>query len=248
MTLEELLAALDKLPEGSKFAEALKAIIAAKEAEIAEASTKTKTGSKAQKELEKKLKATEEKLAKVFDTLGIDEDDDLETAIADLNKNTKTKGDEVLLKRLEKLEKARKAEKETLEQQLNDERGKRHNATKRQELLKALTENNAARPEDLVDMLFGKVEIGDDDSLSFADEKGGSVKVGDGVKGWLSSRPEFVKNSQNPGGGSNANPFKTPSDKDGKPLSLGASLAKQTADNTKVAFDAQTHFFGGSAQ
>lgn len=248
MTLEELLAALAKLPEGSKYAEALKALIAAKETELAAITTKAKEGSKAQKEIEKKLKNTEEKLAKVFDTLGIDADDDIEAAVADLSKNYKTKGDEALLKRIEKMEKTRKQEKEESDKLLAEERGKRQNAIKRQELLKTLTENNAARPEDLVDMLFGKVEIGDDDALSFLDEKGSSVKVTDGVKGWLASRPEFVKNNQNPGGGSNPNnPLNTTTKgADGKPLSLGASLAKQTAENTKAAFDAQSHFFGGT--
>ncbi len=43
MTLEELLAALAKLPEGSKFAEALKAIIAAKEAELNQKGNQYKT-------------------------------------------------------------------------------------------------------------------------------------------------------------------------------------------------------------
>lgn len=248
MTLEELLAALAKLPEGSKLAEELKTLIAAKEAEIAAASTKNKTGSKAQKELEKKLKTTEEKLSKVFDALGIDEDDDIETALAEASKTTKGKGDDALQKRLDKLEKARKVEKEEADRLLGEERGKRHNATKRQELLKALTENKAARPEDLVDILFGKVEIGDDDALTFTDDKGAAVKISDGVKGWLASRPEFVSNGQLPGGGSNTNPLSTAKGADGKPLSLGASLAKQTADNSKVAFDAQTHFFGGNGQ
>ena len=245
MTLEELLAALAKLPEGSKFAEALKAIIAAKEAEISESADKMKTKSKEQKELEKTFKATQDKLAKIFDKLNIDEDDDIDEAIDNLGKTSKTKGDETLLKRLDKLDKTRKVEKEEFEKQLADERGKRHAATKRTELLKALNDNNASNPDDLIDILMGKVDIGDDDSLTFTDDKGTAVKIADGVKSWLTTRPNFIKNGQNPGAssGTSTDPLKTKT-ADGKELNFGASLAKQTADNSKAAFNAQTHFFG----
>lgn len=245
MTLEELYAALAKLPEGSKLAEALKAIIAAKEAEFAETAGKSKTATKERKELEKARKAAQDKLDKIFEKLNIDEDDDIDVVLDSLDRNVKTKGDEALLKRIEKLEKARKTEKADFDKQLVEERGKRHTATKRTELLKALSENNAANAEDLIDLLMSKVEIGDDDSLTFTDEKGSAVKIGDGVKNWLATRPNFIKNAQNAGAGSGTTtePFTTKTT-DGKVLNFGASLAKQTADNSKAALTAQNHFFG----
>lgn len=249
MTLEELLAALAKVPDGSKYVEALKTIIATKDTEIEAAGGKNKTVAKAQKEAEKKLKATEEKLSKVLDHLGIDEDEeDLDAALAAADKNGKTKGDDALMKRLDKLEKQRKAEKEESDRLLGEERGKRLDALKRQELLKALNENNAARPEDLVDFLFGKVQVGDNESFTLADDKGNQVKIGDGVKSYLATRPEFTKNSQKPGGGSNTSgATDTPVGKDGKPLGFGAAMAMKAAESNKASIDAQAQFFGGAA-
>ncbi|MHC1760531.1 MAG: hypothetical protein AB9917_13685 [Negativicutes bacterium] len=247
MNFEQLLAALGKLQGGADLVSALTAIMAAKDAEVSTALSKSKTGSKEQKELDKKLKTTEAQLAKVLDHLGIDADDDLDEALAAAGKANKKGGDEALQKRLDKLEKDRKAEKAALEQQLTDERGKRQSATKRSELLKALTDHKAARPDDLVELLLGKIEISEDDSLTFSDEKGTAVKVTDGVKSWLTARPEFVKNSQNPGGGSGAGGGNSSGSGggDANPLS-GAALAKQTATNTKAALTGQAHFFGAN--
>lgn len=243
MNWEQILAALAKLQGGAELATALTAIMAAKDAEVSTALAKSKTGSKEQKELDKKLKTTEAQLAKVLDHLGIDPEDDLDEALAAAGKAGKKSGDEALQKRLDKLEKDRKTEKAALEQQLADERGKRHLSAKRSELLKVLAEHKARRPEDLVELLMGKVEVGDDDSLTFTDEKGAAVKVGDGVKSWLAARPDFVSNVQNPGGGSAAGTTPGTGGGDANPLS-GAALAKQTAANTKAALTGQAHFFG----
>lgn len=245
MNFEQLLAALAKLQGGAELAAALTAIMAAKDAEVSTALSKSKTGSKEQKELDKKLKTTEAQLVKVLDHLGIDADDDLDEALAAASKAGKKGGDEALQKRLDKLEKDRKAEKAALEQQLADERGKRQSTTKRAELLKALIDHKAARPEDMVELLLSRVEIGDDESLTFTDEKGTPVKVPDGVKSWLTARPEFVKNSQNPGGGSVTGGGTSGDAGDGNPLS-GAALAKQAATNTKAALTGQAHFFGAN--
>lgn len=240
MTLEELLAALAKLPEGSKFSEALKAIIVAKEAEVTQKSTQYKTLTKTLKDTETKLKSSEDRLTKVFDHLGIDDDvEDLDEALATAAKTSKKGGDEALLKRLEKLEKARKADKDASDQLISEERGKRHELLKKQALTSALTAGNAARPDELVGLLSGMVQIGDNDELSFIDEKGASIKVEDGVKNWLTARPEFVSNSQRPG--ANSGPG---GGKDGEKGGIGESIAKKVAENTKTSADAQAHFFG----
>ena len=81
MNWEQILAAIGKLPGGAELVTALTGIMATKDSEIAAAATKSKTGSKEQKELEKKLKTSEEKLVKVLDHLGIDSEDDLDEAL-----------------------------------------------------------------------------------------------------------------------------------------------------------------------
>lgn len=241
MSLEELLAALAKLPEGSKFAEALKAIIAAKEAELGQKATQYKTLTKALKETEGKLTLASDRLTKLYDHLGIDEDvEDLDEALAEAAKTNKKGGDDALTKRLEKLEKSRRLDKETSDKLLAEERGKRHDLLKRQTLLSALTTGNAARADELVGLLSGMVEIGDNDELTFVDEKGQSVKVEDGVKGWLAARPEFVKNTQNSGAGSGPGGGKG-GNEGGE---LGKQVATKVAETTKASIDAQAHFFG----
>lgn len=240
MTLEELLAALAKLPEGSKFAEAIKAIIAAKETEITQKATQYKTLTKTLKDTETKLKSSEERLTKVFDHLGIDEDvEDLDEALAAASKTSKKGGDEALLKRLEKLEKARKADKDASDTLLAEERGKRHELLKKQVLTSALAAGNAARPDELVGLLSGMVQIGDNDEINFIDEKGASIKVEDGVKNWLAARPEFVNNQQKRGAGSAPGGAKG-----GEEAGIGESIAKKVAETTKTSVDAQAHFFG----
>ncbi|WP_312560865.1 hypothetical protein [Anaerospora sp.] len=241
MTLDELLAALTKLPEGAKLTEAIKALIATKETEIAQKGSQCKGLTKTLKESEEKLKATSDRLTKLHDHLGIDEDvEDLDGALAEAAKAGKKGGDEALLKRLEKLEKSRKQDKDASDKLLAEERSKRHDLLKRQTLLSSLTAGNAARADELVGLLSGMVQIGDDDELTFVDEKGQSVRVEDGVKGWLAARPEFVKNAQNPGAGSGAGGGKG-GEEGGN---IGKTVATKVAETAKASSDAQTHFFG----
>ncbi len=241
MTLEQLLAALAKLPEGTVFAEALKAIIAAKEAEITQKNAQYKTLTKTLKDAEDKLKVSSERLEKFYDHLNIDEDvDDLDNALTDALKNSQKGGDAALLKRIEKLEKARQKDKDDSDKLISEERGKRHDLLKRQTLLSALTAGNATRADELVGLLLGKVQIDENDELTFIDEKGQAVKVEDGVKNWLTARPEFNKNVQRPGAGSGAGGGAGGGD-DGN---LGKTVAAKVAENSKASTDAQAHFFG----
>ena len=239
MTLEELLAALGKLPEGSKFAEVIKTLIAAKEAELATKSTQYKTLTKTLKDTEDKLKAANERVSKLSDHIGIDEDvEDLDAALDTAAKNNKKGGDEVLLKRLEKLERDRKKEKETSDALLATERGKRHDAMKNQAIIAALTAGKAVSPEKLVALLQSSVMVNDDDTLVFTDAKGTELSINDGVAAWLKANPEFAGNPQNAGGGS-AGGGGSSTDAG----AFGKQLAEQNAAAQKAAADAQDHYF-----
>ncbi|MDU2066627.1 MAG: hypothetical protein E6713_17550 [Sporomusaceae bacterium] len=214
MTWEEFLAALGQLPEGQKLIEAIKAIVAGKDAEIKTKGKEVTTAKTAQKKAETDLAAANERLEIFQDALEIDGDtEDLDEAIAEAKtklqaaKDGDTKAADLAqvqseLKKVQreykKLEKI-SADNEKL---LGEERGKRHTSMKTQALLTALTENKAIKPDQLAKLLLNNVKVGDDDKLLFVNEDGDEINVGEGVKGWLETNQEFVLNSQNPGGGS----------------------------------------------
>lgn len=214
MTLEEILAALGKLPDGQKLVDGLKEYVAGKDAEIKAKGKETSTAKAAQKKAETDLKAATERLSTVLESFEVDgEAEDFEEAI----ETAKTKlqsakeggapAPEVaqLQKDLSKLQRELKkvqttnAENEKL---LGEERGKRHTSMKTQALLTALTENKAVKPDQLAKLLLNNIKIGDDDALLFVNDDGEEESVGDGVKGWLTGNPEFVANNQNNGAGS----------------------------------------------
>jgi hypothetical protein len=245
MDLEQLLAALAKLQNGVALAEAVKALLAAEDAKTTEALTKQQAAVKESKSVKTQVETLTKQLSLVREKLGADEDSDLAEAIDGLSK-TKGKADgetSALQKRLDKLEKERQAEKASYEERLKESITKQQTTMKRESLLKALTEHKAARPADLIELLLSKVEVGDDDSLTFE----GGKKVADGVKTWLGERPEFVKNTQTPGAGSKAPDgtiLTSQTDTKGNPLSLGAALAAPVAASGKAALTGQAHFFG----
>lgn len=239
MTWEEFLAALAKAPDGDKLVAAIKAIVQGKDEEIRRKTNELSLAKKATKDLDSNAKSLKERLAKFFDALGIDEDiEDLDAAIAEAVKVAKKGGDDALLKRLEKLERERKKDKEESDKLITEERAKRHDLLKRQTILSALNAGEAARAEDLVGLLTGMVQLGDDDSLTFINEKGEAVKVEDGVKAWLNTRPEFKKNPQNAGAGSHGG-----AGGGGGEGSFGKQLAEQNAAAQKAATEAQSHYF-----
>lgn len=66
----------------------------------------------------------------------------------------------------------------------------------------ALAKGNAARPEDLLHLVAGKVKVGDDgETLSFLGDTGEAVDLEVGIGSWLKARPEFVRSPQQPGPG-----------------------------------------------
>ncbi|WP_371374398.1 hypothetical protein [Sporomusa aerivorans] len=255
MTLEELLAALAKLPEGSKYAEALKTVVAAKDGEIAQKGAQYKTLSKTLKETEEKLKKTTDRLEKFHDHTGIADDvEDVEVALAEL----KVKEEEAikaaggkgapeisqLQKDIAKLQRDLKRATEaqaTSEKTAAEERSKRQSSERNRALLAALTEHKAIKPDQLLKILADKVKVNDDDTLAFLKDDGEEMEVNAGVKGWLDSNPEFVINNQNPGGGGSGGA----NGKGGEAGAFGKSLAQQvTTQQTPALQKGQAFYFG----
>ena len=245
MDLEKLLAELAKAPNGSVLVEAVKKLFAEEDTKSTEALNKLKLSAKESKEATTKAEMLQKQLSHLREKLGLDEDGDVAEALDNITKAKTGPDSETskLTKRLEKLEKEKAADKKNYDEQIAAEKGKRETAVKREALMKVLGENKAARPEDLIELLISKVEIGTDDSISFE----GGKKLSDGVKTWLGERPEFIKNSQVPGASSNLGAGRIMTDQkdaQGNQLSLGASLAAPIAAANKAAATSQAHFFG----
>ena len=240
MTLEELLAALAKTPEGQKFVDAINAIIAVKDGEVTKAKNDLKTTKTAAKESETKLKAAAERLTKLQDHLGIDDDtEDLDEALETAMKSKGKGGDEALLKRLQKLESDRKKDKADAEALLATERGKRHEAIKSQAIITALTAGKAIKPEKLIALLQNSVKVNEDDTLTFTDENGSEIKVDEGITAWLKANPEFVSNSQQPGSGSTGGNGGA-----GEGNDFAKNLAIENSKSAEVASKGQETYFG----
>jgi alanyl-tRNA synthetase len=254
VTLEELLALLAKTPEGSKAAEALKALIAAKDTELTQKGTQYKALAKTLKDTEDKLKVATSRLEKFHDHTGIADDmEDIEAALAEL----KTKEEEALktggkgapeISQLQKdiaklqrdLKKATEAQVAS-EKNATEERGKRQTSERNRALLAALTEHKAIKPDQLLKILSDRVKVNDDDSLAFLKEDGEEVDVKVGVKGWLDANPEFVFNAQNPGAGGGGGAH----GKAGEIGNFGKELAKQvTTQQTPSLQKGQEFYFG----
>lgn len=252
MTLEELLAALAKLPEGSKFAEALKAIIAAKEAELNQKGTQYKTLTKTLQETEEKLKKATERLEKFHDHTGVADDvEDLEAALAELKAKQEEaiknggKGAPEITQLQGEIAKLRRDLKKATDSQLafektaTEEKSKRHNSERNRELLAALTEHKAIKPDQLLKILADKVKITDTDDVVFVKEDGDEIKVTDGVKTWLEANPEFLANNQNTGAGSGGGAG------GGGKGSFAESLLKSNQQPERLQ-QAENHYFGGA--
>lgn len=252
MNWEEFLAALAKLPDGQKLVEAIKEIMAGKDAEIKTKGKEATTAKNAQKKAEVELKAATERLETILETFEIDgEAEDLEEAIETAKAKLQSAKDggaaapEVaqLQKDLSKLQREFKKLQITNtenEKLLGEERTKRHNGMKNQALLAALAENKAIKPDKLVKLLLDNVTIGEDDSLVFVADDGAEVTVSEGVKGWLSGNPEFMTNSQNAGGGSGGGTG------GGSGKSSFAEALLKSGQSSERLQQAETHYFGGT--
>lgn len=151
---------------------------------------------------ENKVKDLEEKLENIVDTLGIELDDNVDISNAFDNyvkEALKNAGGEVTSKELKDLQrelvKAQKdfkkvqAELDTAKNTLVEEKGKRHNQIIRNEVIKALQDNNVIKADKMVALFLDQAKY---------DEENGSVLYGetdlvDAVKEWATENPELVK-------------------------------------------------------
>ena len=100
------------------------------------------------------------------------------------------------------LEKANTTVKE-LSDQLESEKTQRINAVKRDAIQKALVSNRIIKPEQMIDLFFGKVDVDKDGStLTMKDAAGNEISVVDGVADWAKANPEFVQKETRGGAGS----------------------------------------------
>ncbi|VBB05576.1 Hypothetical protein LUCI_0786 [Lucifera butyrica] len=255
MNLEELLKALGLLPEGQKFVEAIKTILAVKDGEVAKKSNQYKTLTQTLKETEDKLKTVTGHLTKFYDHTGIDDTaEDLDAALEEYIKGiTSGKGDgkpapEIaqLQKDLAKLQRELKKSIEAqtaAEKKAEEETAKRQTSEKNRVLLAALTENKAIKPDQLLKILSDRLKVTDDDSVVFVKEDGEEIKVQDGVKSYLDANPEFMQNYQNPGGGSGGG-----SSTGGQAGSFGKELAKQVSTQQTQSLQKGREFYFGKGE
>lgn len=100
------------------------------------------------------------------------------------------------------LEKANTSVKE-LTEQLESEKTQRINAVKRDAIQKALISNKIIKPEQMIDLFFGKVDVDKDGStLTMKDAAGNEISVVDGIADWAKANPEFVQKETRGGAGS----------------------------------------------
>lgn len=201
--LETLNAHLESLANGTK---ADKALI-----------KKLQDESKANKD---KLDAVNAKLEKFADALGVSEESEtLDDDIANALKNKGGNGDALLQKKVDRLTKQLADKTKDLTEQLNVERGKRHESMIKSALLSELTAQNAVEPATLINMFRNEVKVAEDDTLTFGED---NKSIKDGVSAWLQAHPAFVSNKQKSGAGGGQHDSST----DDKFLDLAKSLGK----------------------
>jgi len=252
MTLEELLAALGKLPEGQKLVDGLKEIIAAKDMEI---KTKGKAAKDAQttlKDVQAKEKAATERLTTVLEHFEIDGDaEDMEEAIEAAKTKLKTAKEggasapEVtqLQKELSKLQRDFKKLQTTnadTEKLFQEERTKRYKSLKEQVVISEMVKNNIENPELYLNNIIDNVEVGDDDSLIFKNSNAEELSIADAVKEFATKYPRIVVNNQTPGANSGG--------VDGGKKGTFAEALLKSGQPTERLQQAENHYFGGSNQ
>lgn len=215
MDIKELLKALNLDGEENKEkAEILSKEFTAKAREINSLSKKVKTFEDEQV----KLKAASDKLDIVVKAYGLNlETDDFDKMLDDTrDKMIKEAGagstpEEIkiikrdLTKAQRDLETANTTVAE-LTAQLEVEKTQRINAVKRDKIQKALVANKVIKPEQMIDLFFGKVEVDKDGStLTMKDSAGNEISIDDGIADWAKENPEFVKTDTKGGLGSSGN-------------------------------------------
>lgn len=85
----------------------------------------------------------------------------------------------------------------------DSEKAKRLEAVKTSALVDALTKGNAAAPKEMARLIADKLEVADDESLSYKDGDK-TMSVADGVKSWRTANSWAVKANPQGGGGAPA--------------------------------------------
>lgn len=237
MNWEEFLAALAAMPEGQKLVDAGKAFQESWKGELSKKNGENQTLRSRAKDAEGKVTALQANVTKLNDHFGWDENTNLDDALVELSKNKNASPD--LLTKVARLEAKIKEQATQQEKSLADERGKRHAILKQDAIRKALTQENAANADALLDLFSGKVKIEEEtDNLFLDDGKGGQLSISEGVKSWMAENPWAVSNKQNPGAGSGGG------DGAGGKGSFGESLAKEIATSAKQSSESQVNYFG----
>lgn len=175
-----------------------------------------------------KLDATNAKLEKFADALGVSEESEtLDEDIANALKSKGGTGDALLQKKIDRLTRQLAEKTKDLTEQLVAERGKRHESMIKSALLSELTAQNAVDPATLIDIFRNSVKVGEDDSLTYGDD-GKSVK--DGVAEWLNAHPAFVSNKQKAGAGGGQHDSGTGDKFVDMAKSLGKAASQQNTD------------------
>ena len=122
-----------------------------------------------------------------------------------------------------------------LTSQLESEKTQRINAVKRDKIQKALVANKVIKPEQMIDLFFGKVEVDKDGStLTMKDSAGNEISLDDGIADWAKENPEFVKTDTRGGLGSNGN------------SSFGSSGGEELSDFMKSIIADKNSSYGGA--
>lgn len=119
---------------------------------------------------------------------------------------------------------------EQSEAKAKEERDKRIKTNINTKLLSALNKENAIMPDEFAQLLAGKVVAKDDDSLIFLSDDNKEISIEEGVKAWLSARPNAVKNTLTGGAGSGIqfdNGLKNPFSKEHRNLTLAGKLLRE---------------------
>ena len=182
-TLADALKALEAVEGGSELVAAVKGEMTVLRKEAGNYRTRAKT---------------------LADHIGVDASaEDLESSLAEVKAKTSTKGgktDPEVEARLQTLQKTL----EGWQKKAEDAENKRIQTETRSVLKDALAKNKALRPDDLTELLAGRVRI-EDGKPQFIAEDGQALSVADGVAAWLKGRPDFVVSSQSPGPGGAGN-------------------------------------------
>lgn len=175
-----------------------------------------------------------DKSGEILKKLGVNSVEELEKVVSTLDIFKKAGNDPTALTaqltQLTNQVKDLTAKYEQSEAKAKEEREKRIKTNINTKLLSALNKENAIMPDEFAQLLAGKVVAKDDDSLIFLSDDNKEISIEEGVKAWLSARPNAVKNTLTGGAGSGIqfdNGLKNPFSKEHRNLTLAGKLLRE---------------------